>query len=175
MLTGQSVTVYQAGSGRQILTVVCNPIERAGQNFALAPDGMSLAVIRDGNVEVYGLPPLSKKDETALHLALTSAQPLNILPVRITTPLSTSRAAVTASAAPAAALDASSPAAASARVPESTAASATPPETPAAATQPAAASNPDAAPSPAAAAAQTSAPVAAAVPLDNTITPARAG
>ena len=47
-LTGQSVVVYQTESGKQLLHVDCSPIARAGQNFALSPDGMSLAVIRDG-------------------------------------------------------------------------------------------------------------------------------
>jgi hypothetical protein len=62
-LTAQNVVVYQAESGKQLLHVDCSPIERASQNFALAPDGMSLAVIREDAIEIYDLPPLSAKEQ----------------------------------------------------------------------------------------------------------------
>jgi hypothetical protein len=60
--TAQNVVVYQTESGKQLLHVDCSPIARAGQNFALSPDGMSLAVIRDGAIVIYDLPPLSRQD-----------------------------------------------------------------------------------------------------------------
>src|SRR6185437_10840438 len=52
-LTGQSVIVYQMESGKQLLHVDCSPVVRAGQNFALSPDGMSLAVVRENAVEIF--------------------------------------------------------------------------------------------------------------------------
>lgn len=68
-LTGQNVIVYQMESGKQILHVDCSPVVRAGQNFALSPDGMDLAVVRENSVEVFPLPPLSKKDQSDLQEA----------------------------------------------------------------------------------------------------------
>ena len=40
----QSVVVYQTDTGKQLLHVECSPVERAGQNFTLSPDGLSLAL-----------------------------------------------------------------------------------------------------------------------------------
>ncbi|CAN5566713.1 hypothetical protein BH10ACI4_BH10ACI4_14340 [soil metagenome] len=74
-LNGQFVDVYQIDSGKLLLHIDCTPIARAGQNFALAPDGMSLAVVREGAVEVYRLPELGPKDRTALQLAQSAAPP----------------------------------------------------------------------------------------------------
>ena len=77
----QSVVVYQIDSGKQLLRADCSPIERAGQNFALSPDGMSLAVVHADAIELYSLPPLSTKDEAAVKLAQTSAPPETNIPV----------------------------------------------------------------------------------------------
>ncbi|MEO6816895.1 MAG: hypothetical protein ABI177_09345 [Edaphobacter sp.] len=62
-LGGQNVIVYQMESGKQILHTDCSPVARAGQNFALSPDGMSLTVVRENALEIFPLPPLSKKDQ----------------------------------------------------------------------------------------------------------------
>jgi hypothetical protein len=70
---GQIIVVYQIDSGRQLLRVDAAPIARAGQNYALSPDGMSLALIRGETVEIYNLPPLTPKDREAVQLARTSA------------------------------------------------------------------------------------------------------
>jgi hypothetical protein len=67
--TGQTVTVYQTESGKQILHVDCSPVARAGQNFALSPDGMKLAVIRENAVQIYTLPPLSTADRVEVNEA----------------------------------------------------------------------------------------------------------
>jgi hypothetical protein len=90
-VTGQEVRVYQTYNGRQLLKIDCSPVERAGQNFALSPNGMRLAVVRETMVshpatkdfaaytqnetavEIYPLPPLSKEDEAALKETLTLA------------------------------------------------------------------------------------------------------
>lgn len=73
LFDGQSVTVYQTDSGRQLLRVDAAPIARAGQNFTLSPDGLSLAVIRNGAVDLFRLPPLTPKEREAVQLAVSSA------------------------------------------------------------------------------------------------------
>jgi len=73
LVVGQSIIVYQTETGRQILRVDATPVARAGQNFALAPDGLSLAVIRTDALEIYSLPPLTGKEREAVKLAEASA------------------------------------------------------------------------------------------------------
>lgn len=73
LVAGQSIVVYQTDSGRQVLRVDAAPVVRAGQNFALGPDGMSLAVVRGDAIEIYGLPPLTPKEREAVKLAEASA------------------------------------------------------------------------------------------------------
>jgi len=80
-LTGQSVVVYQMESGKQILHVDCSPVVRAGQNFALSPDGMSLAVVRENSIEVFPLPPLSKKDQSDLKEARAMVPQDSVQPI----------------------------------------------------------------------------------------------
>ncbi len=80
-LSSQNVVVYQAGSGKQILRAECSPIERAGQNFALSPDGLSLAVIHADAIEIYSLPPLTDKEEADLKLSQAAAPEDNEAPV----------------------------------------------------------------------------------------------
>lgn len=72
LLGPQTVVVYQTDSGKQILRVDCSPIERAGQNFDLSPDGMDLAVIRNDAIEIYDLPPLTPEEQKAVQLAKAS-------------------------------------------------------------------------------------------------------
>jgi hypothetical protein len=81
-LSGQNIVVYQINSGKQILHAECSPVERAGQNFALAPSGLSLAVIHAEAIEVYSLPPLSSKEQTDIELAEASAPEENDAPIR---------------------------------------------------------------------------------------------
>jgi hypothetical protein len=80
-IQSQSVVVYQTGSGKQILRAECSPVERAGQNFALAPDGLSLAVVHADAIEIYALPALTSKEQADLKLAEASAPPPNDIPV----------------------------------------------------------------------------------------------
>lgn len=70
-LNAQMVTVYQTESGRQIFSLNCNPLMRASENFALSPTGEELAVLNNGAIEIYTLPPPSGKDRAAMHLAET--------------------------------------------------------------------------------------------------------
>jgi len=83
-INAEEVRVFQTYNGRLLFRTECTPAEPAGQNFALSPDGMQIAVVRetavrhaatreDGAysevstaVEVYALPALSNKDEAAV-------------------------------------------------------------------------------------------------------------
>lgn len=87
MVKAQEVRVYQSYNGKQLFRIECAPVERAGQNFALSPDGMLLAVVRqrpvrhaaikesgasaqlEAGVEVYALPRLTAVDQAALKAA----------------------------------------------------------------------------------------------------------
>ena len=82
----QTVIVYQTDSGKQILRIDCSPIERAGQNFALSPDGLNFAVIRNDAIEVYGLPPLTPEEQKAVQLAKASAPAETDAPVNFEAP-----------------------------------------------------------------------------------------
>ncbi|WP_260706425.1 hypothetical protein [Edaphobacter flagellatus] len=73
LVAGQDIVVYQNESGRQVLHTDATPVARAGQNFALSPDGMSLAVIHTDTIDIYSLPPLSGKDREAMKLAEAAA------------------------------------------------------------------------------------------------------
>jgi hypothetical protein len=84
-VAGQNVVVYQTGSGRQILRAECSPIERAGQNFTLSPNGLGLAVIHDEAVEVYSLPPLTTREESNVKLAQATAPEENDAPIHFRT------------------------------------------------------------------------------------------
>jgi hypothetical protein len=84
LISSQTVVVYQSSSGKQILRVDCSPIERAGQNFALSPDGLSLAVIHADAIEIYSLPPLTSKEQATLKLAQSSSPKDSDLPVSLT-------------------------------------------------------------------------------------------
>ena len=77
----QSIVVYQIDSGKQLLRVESLPVQRAGQNFALSPDGLSLAVFHTDEIDIYGLPPLSSKDQAAVKQAQLMAPPETDAPV----------------------------------------------------------------------------------------------
>jgi hypothetical protein len=81
-VTGQDVRVYQGHDGRILLHINCSPVEPAGHNFDLSPDGMKVAVVREievhhkgtkdtapytgksAGVEIYALPPLTDQDRS---------------------------------------------------------------------------------------------------------------
>ncbi len=83
-VTGQEVRVYQSSSGKMLFRMLCSPVVRAGQNFALSEDGMRVAMLREtmidhkatndfdaytsgsAEVDVYGLPELSGKEKAAV-------------------------------------------------------------------------------------------------------------
>lgn len=86
-VNGQEVRVYQSYNGRLLFRGECSPAERAGQNFALSPGGLRLALVqeslvrhaatkdddayteRSAAVVVYPLPPLSAKEQAAVEEA----------------------------------------------------------------------------------------------------------
>lgn len=82
-ILSQTVNVFQMETGRNLFTVTCTPVIRAGGNFALAADGSELAVARSGVIEIYKLPPMTGKEQTLLARAVTYAPQANDAPVRL--------------------------------------------------------------------------------------------
>ena len=83
LVAGQTIVVYQTDSGRQVLRVDASPVVRAGQNFALSPDGMTLAVVRGDAIEIHSLPPLTDKEREAVKQAEASAPQDDGAPVQL--------------------------------------------------------------------------------------------
>jgi hypothetical protein len=93
-LTAQEVRVIQMYNGRQLLRVTASPIQRAGQNFALSPDGLSLTVIHDNvtihggdeshstEIQIYKLPKLSSQDEAQIKAEAAMAPVPNLAAMR---------------------------------------------------------------------------------------------
>ena len=86
LIGSQSVVVYQTDSGKQILRVDPLPVQRAGQNFSLSPDGMDLAIVHGDALEIYSLPPLTTQEQQAVKQAQATAPPTNDSPIRFSTP-----------------------------------------------------------------------------------------
>ncbi len=84
--SSQAVDVYQINSGRQLLHVTCTPVETASQNFSLSPDGMGLAVVNNGAIEVYELPEPTEKEKAANQKVLAAAPEDVEIPVRLGAP-----------------------------------------------------------------------------------------
>jgi hypothetical protein len=53
----QVVQVFDSATGALLLTTNASPILCAGENFALSDDGEHLAVLREGAIEIYKVPP----------------------------------------------------------------------------------------------------------------------
>jgi hypothetical protein len=62
-IAAQLVGVYDTDSGKLVLVRDASPILTAGQNVALSPDGTRFAVLRNGAIELYDLPPVSAPAE----------------------------------------------------------------------------------------------------------------
>ena len=142
-IESQTVNVLQMESGRQIFSLTCTPILRAGGNFTLSEDGSELAIVRGGAIEIYRLPSLSAKEKEVVERASRYAPPLNSarieLDAKAVAAMEAPKAAAPASATPVATGGGSAGAMASAGGSDSSAAS--PPEAagpaPSAAIQPA--------------------------------------
>jgi hypothetical protein len=94
-LEAQEVRVIQMYNGKQLLRVTTSPIQRAGQNYTLSPDGLSLAVIHDTlspvkgggiahstAIEIYPLPSLSDKDQAQVRIEAAMAPPAKSIHMR---------------------------------------------------------------------------------------------
>ena len=55
----QVAGVFDTQTGALVLAKDASPILSAGQNFALSADGRRFAILRDGAIEVYDLPPVA--------------------------------------------------------------------------------------------------------------------
>jgi hypothetical protein len=58
-IVNQMVGVFDTQTGQLRLVKNATPILSAGQNYALSPDGLRFAILREGAIEVYDLPPAS--------------------------------------------------------------------------------------------------------------------
>jgi hypothetical protein len=65
-IAAQFAGVYDTDSGKLVLVRDVSPILTAGQNVALSPDGMRFAVLRNGAIELYDLPPVSSPPPEAV-------------------------------------------------------------------------------------------------------------
>ena len=57
-VAAQMVGVFDTASGKLRLVKSATPILSAGHNYALSGDGQRFAILRDGSIEVYDLPPV---------------------------------------------------------------------------------------------------------------------
>jgi hypothetical protein len=97
----QEVRVYQNASGDLLLRVDCTPAFKTAENFDLSPDGMLAAVVREGKIAVYKLPPLEKRDVEDMAAVEKFAPPSsdeNVNLKRLTTPVKAAMAAETLAA-----------------------------------------------------------------------------
>jgi|SRR5579871_2131576 len=97
----QSIVVYQVDSGKQLLRVESLPVQRAGQNFSLSPDGMSFAVLHTNEIDIYSLPPLTPKDQAAVKEAQTMGPKETEAPVSLSRSVTVSPSPSEAAAPPA--------------------------------------------------------------------------
>jgi hypothetical protein len=59
-IQGQMAGVYDTESGKLVLVRNASPVLTAGQNVALSPDGKRFAILRNGAIEIYDLPPVTE-------------------------------------------------------------------------------------------------------------------
>ena len=79
----QEVRVYQNASGDMLLRVECTPAFKTAENFDLSADGMLAAVVRNGAIAVYKLPPLSKRDQADMAEVASFAPPASVADVAL--------------------------------------------------------------------------------------------
>ena len=58
-ITHQMVGVFDTQTGQLRLVKDATPILSAGQNYALSSDGMRFAILREGAIEIFNLPPIT--------------------------------------------------------------------------------------------------------------------
>lgn len=101
--TSQTIDVYQINSGRQLLHLLVTPIEVASQNFSISPDGMGLAVVNNGAIEVYELPEPTAKERADNKKVLAAAPVDAEVPIQLGAQQTTSADDLTSPVPPAAA------------------------------------------------------------------------
>jgi hypothetical protein len=72
-ILGQPVGTFDVETGKPQLVLDASPILSAGENFSLSPDGDKLAILRDGSIEVFAMPPLPPSVESATGVAAAAA------------------------------------------------------------------------------------------------------
>ena len=97
-VSAQELTVMQNHSGRVLLRTQASPMQRAGQNFDLSPNGMWFATLQSTQtghddsltqhtkIVVFHLPELTAADEKDLKLAATSTPEKNEAMIRLFSP-----------------------------------------------------------------------------------------
>jgi hypothetical protein len=96
----QEVRVYQNASGDMLLRVDCSPGFKTAENFDLSSDGMLAAVVRNGAIAVYKLPPLTKKDRDDMAEVASFAPPASMADVSLRRLLAPARVETAAAAVP---------------------------------------------------------------------------
>ena len=108
----QEVRVYQNASGNLLLRVECRPVFKTAENFDLSEDGMMAAAVRDGMIDVYKLPALSKSDLEDMAQVKKFAPPVetgNVVLTSLTTPVKAENVEAVREAAAALAMSAIAP------------------------------------------------------------------
>lgn len=80
---GQEVRVYQNASGDLLLKVQMSPALKTAENFDLSSDGTLALATKDGQVMVYKLPALTKRDKEDLEDVAKFTPPVTTGPVRL--------------------------------------------------------------------------------------------
>jgi hypothetical protein len=62
-IQAQLAGVYDTLTGKLVMVKDASPVLTAGQNVALSPDGARFAILRDGAIEIYDLPPVEKPQQ----------------------------------------------------------------------------------------------------------------
>ena len=68
-VVAQMVGVFDTDTGKLELVKTASPVLSAGHNYALSADGMKFAILREGALEVYDLPPAPAPPPAAIAAA----------------------------------------------------------------------------------------------------------
>jgi hypothetical protein len=68
-IKGQDVQVMDAATGKMVLRAAASPIFDAGGNVAISPSGRRVAIVMDGNIQVFDLPAPPALQDTAAQKA----------------------------------------------------------------------------------------------------------
>lgn len=66
-IKGQDVQIMDAANGKVVLRAAASPIFDDGGNVAISPSGSRVAIIMDGNIQVFALPAPLPLPDSALH------------------------------------------------------------------------------------------------------------